>query len=705
MAQQPDPPKEMTRGGYAIHQTVDLGGHIASISGSGPMYSTLVNLQSGPRILSHFLTMRATDKKHFPLFDTLTTTSSGYGWDPNNVSTLRLSKGRLYDFSGMFRRDRQYFDYNLFDNPLIPSGLISNGYTFPQVTSSPHLFNTVRRMTDVTLTVLPLSKVSFRIGYSQNLSQGPSYSSIHEGADALLFQNWRNSTDAWLAGVDWKPFSRTTLTYEEHISHYKGDTSWQLAGTNLRLSNGAAVSLGFDNVTVPSCTGGAILNSSTTPPTANPLCNGFLQYSRSQPTRTLFPTEEFRFQSSDIKKIKLNGRVRYTGANTNLPNYNEYFNGLTSRTALRAAIITGNGRSQRVNVAADFGLSWQLSDKFILSEQYSFDAFRQPAITYMAEVDQQGSSMLVAPGAPLAPAVTSGSTFLGMKTHTNTVTGTWEASDRASVSLSYRYRARRIDRSTLEGPEDSFPLDIHENGGIFAVSLRPKQQWRVNGSLEVSYADKTYTQVSPRALQHYQIRTAYKPRPWATVSASFNDLERRNNVLYVNHLDHSRSATISTSLMPNERYGMDLSYGYVDIFTRTGLCYTATPAPAGATAVPAGTACGSNTLLGTGYYDAPTQYGAIGFVWSPVKKLRSAFGYRVNAVSGSTETLNARQVAGTLQSQFHTPYANLAWTLMPGWSWKADWNYYAYGEGAPVGPTLPRSFHSNIVTIGVHHEF
>jgi hypothetical protein len=88
-----------------------------------------------------------------------------------------------------------------------------------------------------------------------------------------------------------------------------------------------------------------------------------------------------------------------------------------------------------------------------------------------------------------------------------------------------------------------------------------------------------------------------------------------------------------------------------------------------------------------------------------MKKLHSAFGYRINAVSGSAETLNTRQVAGTLQSQFHTPYVNLAWTLMPGWSWKADWNYYAYGEGAPVGPTLPRSFHSNIVTVGVHHEF
>ena len=36
------------------------------------------------------------------------------------------------------------------------------------------MFNTVRRMTDTDLTILPLSKVTFRVGYSQNIFQGPS---------------------------------------------------------------------------------------------------------------------------------------------------------------------------------------------------------------------------------------------------------------------------------------------------------------------------------------------------------------------------------------------------------------------------------------------------------------------------------------------------------------------------------------------------
>src|ERR1700734_3485339 len=56
----PEEKEKMIRG-YITHQSIELGGHIVDQSGSSPMYSTLVNIQTGPRILSQSLTMRATD--------------------------------------------------------------------------------------------------------------------------------------------------------------------------------------------------------------------------------------------------------------------------------------------------------------------------------------------------------------------------------------------------------------------------------------------------------------------------------------------------------------------------------------------------------------------------------------------------------------------------------------------------------------------
>jgi hypothetical protein len=709
-AQDP-PPKETTADGYTIHQSIDLGVRVADTSGSSGMYDTLVNLQTGPRVLGQTLDMHAVPGAYHPLFDDLMESSSGYGGDPYDVTTLRMSKGKVYRFQGLFRRDRQYFDYNLLDNPLVPAGVTSNGYTFPQVTSSPHSFNTVRRMTDIGLTLFPISKVSFRTGYSHNTDEGPSYSSQHNGAEALYLQNWRNSTDTWMGAVDWKPIPKTMLTYEENVTHYKGDTNWGLAGLGLQLANGMPVTLGFDNQVPPTCGDGnpPIVTSSTTPPTANPTCSEYLQYSRFAPTRTLMPTEEFRFQSSSIKNIQMNGDLRYTGGTMNLPVYNEYFNGLDNM-GKRVFNTTGYANGKRIDVSADFGIIWQISERFSLADQFDFVDFREPALANLNEVDFLGTSALLPPGPAQPPSPTFAPTFMGMKTKTNTLTATWEPIERASVSLGYRYQERDITW-VMPLPTDalangtSYIFPIYENAGILGFTLHPTRQWRINAKVEASYDDRAYTQISPRQLYHYHIQSRYKPREWATITGTFNDLERKDNITLVNHQDHIRSLSLAAALMPSPRYGLDLSYGYVDVLSRTTLCFAATPPPTGPGAGAAPADCGTNTNLGTGYYHAPTEYGSFSFMFAPVKTLRANVGYQISSVNGTTEFLNPLEVPGSLQSKYQSPFINVAWTFHPQWTWKGNWNYYGYGEDGAVGPTWPRNFHADIFTLALHYAF
>ena len=352
--------------GYITHQSIELGGHIVDQSGSGAMYDTLVNIQSGPRILNQSLTMRATATSHPIFFDDLSTSSFGYGGDPINVTLLNVSKGRIYDFHGSYRRDRQYFDYDLLANPLIPP----NSNPFVPLLNSPHSYNTVRRITDLNLTLAPLSRVSFRAGYNHNINQGPSYSSVHEGTDALLLQNWRNSTDAYIAGIDWKPDNRSTLSYDQFITYYKGDTNWQLSGLNYSLSNGTPVSLGVNLSSVWGTPCSAPFNSDGT---VNPTCNAFLAYTRSSPTRTLFPTEQIRFQSQAIPNFKFNGRVLYNGTTSNLYNFNEFFNGFTSRGTVRQTIqllvqrVRGASMSTVISASSGRLLRRYLPPKFMTS--------------------------------------------------------------------------------------------------------------------------------------------------------------------------------------------------------------------------------------------------------------------------------------------------------------------------------------------------
>ncbi|HKO13706.1 MAG TPA: hypothetical protein VJV22_17180 [Acidobacteriaceae bacterium] len=705
-------PKGTVKDGYAIHQTIDVGGHIAEHSGSNAVWNTMVNLHTGPRILNQTLDMRALPGSQHFLFDTLFTGSAGYGGDPNNFSTIRMSKGKLYDFNGLFRRDRQYFDYNLFGNPLVRPTTYTNAtgtYAFPVVNDAQHLFNTVRRMTDTTLTLFPLSKVSIRAGYSQNIMEGPTYSSIHQGADALLFQAWRNSTDTWLAGIDWKPWAHTIFTYDEIINHFKGNTTWQLTGFNAQLANGTPVSLGFNAAPAASC----YKTLATNPPTTTGACNGYLQDTRLEPTRTLSPTEEFRFQTSDIPNFIMNGRISYTDANMHLPNYFEHFNGLETRTRDREFTINGNAWAARFNVSADYGFDWTLTDKVHLTEQFDFQNFRQPATNFLEQVSHAGTNLNTAPGPAEEPDITLAGNFLGQKIEQNTVAFEIEASTWADVSLGYRYRSRNLGFIVSTGPE-AYTYNDHESALLIGSALRPTANWKVNGSLEIGYASNAYVQIAPKNFQHYQLRSSWKPKSWATIAGTFNDLERRDNQINVGYRAHNRSFTAAASLAPNVRYGVDLSYGYTDVFSVVQNCYADVGfVPAGATPLAVGVPCGNavNTattttaFYGNSYYNAPTQFGSAGLVYSPVTKLRTGLGYRMSAVSGRTEFLNPRQVPGSLKSEYQTPYASVAYTVAAGWGFSGNWDYYGYGEGGGVAPIAPRNFHGNVVTLGMHYEF
>lgn len=77
-AQNAPAPKETIHDGYAVHLSIHIGGHISDENGSLPMYDTLVNVHSGPRILQQSLEMHAVSgAKHFFLYDTLLATSVG----------------------------------------------------------------------------------------------------------------------------------------------------------------------------------------------------------------------------------------------------------------------------------------------------------------------------------------------------------------------------------------------------------------------------------------------------------------------------------------------------------------------------------------------------------------------------------------------------------------------------------------------------
>ena len=137
---------------------------------------------------------------------------------------------------------------------------------------------------------------------------------------------------------------------------------------------------------------------------------------------------------------------------------------------------------------------------------------------------------------------------------------------------------------------------------------------------------------------------------------------------------------------------------------------------------------------------APTQFGSVAFTYRRLRPSSPTSATAISSVNGSRFYNDPRDVAGSLVSTYQSPFVNVAWTVRPGLTWKAEYNFYGYGEGgpsgaalcsttnptptapatpvacssvpyqtgmniSPAGETAPRNFHANNVTLGLHYEF
>jgi hypothetical protein len=711
-------------GGYLVHQSLEVGGRYTNVSGSEAMWATLVNQTSGGRILSQSLEMHSVDRSKTRFFDTLSTGSTGYGGDPYDVSYFKASKGRAYDFTSSFRRDRNYFDYNLMVNSLLgPTALVPEPSTL-------HLYNTVRRNTDTLLTLFPLSIVSFRAGYNHGTHEGPAFTSVHEGADAQLAQWFRNAEDTYTGGVDVKVAKRTTLSYDQFLVYYKGDSSFQLAGANYQLSNGTPVSLGVDTLSTATCGSGASKTLEVVNGIANPNCNGFIAMSQTAPTRTSFPTEQLRFSSHYWDRVSMNARVLYSGATGSVNHFNETFNGLTSRTFTREEIDTGgfaNGqlaKTKRVNVNGDFGLVAELTKFLAVSETFDYWNFRAPGSNNVVSTVYAGSAAappnLLTPLSSLTPTTTTtlNSAFLNQKIESNTVMAMVTVIPQLKVSGGWRFKNREI---TDEGPDD---LTWHENWAILGAVIQPSRVLRLNlnfdsmGSKNANALtpSNTYTREAPNKSYHIRARATVLPAKWINFAVAVNDYEGKNDDPLVNHKEHSHDFSFATSIMPVEGLSLDFNYAHDDVYSKTDLCYVylasaTTPLPPGATnagtCVPSATnpTATANLFLGNGLYDAPSNFFSGAVYYAPKRYFHFGGGVRLNDTGGAAEQLNPLMVPGALQSNYLTPFVDAELKIASQWAWHGNWTRYDYSEQGAIGLLPPRNTTGDVTTLGVKYAF
>jgi hypothetical protein len=709
-------PDGITRDGYQIHSSVELGYRSTDVTGSGDMYDTLVNLQTGPRILDQTLTMLSVDHQGL-LFDNLYLNSVGWGGDPNNYLRLRADKSKWYNLQGSFRRDQYFSDYDLLANPLNPP---TSTPSVPILTS-PHEFDTTRRMSDIDLMLLPQSVVSFRLGYSHNNMTGPSYSSIHEGTEASLLQDWNTTMNSYSVGADLRIAPRTVLSYDQFLDYYKGDTDYQLNPINealLPTTPVSSVSLGlsFDTANkepcaVPAGQNGLIVNGTLT----NVTCSAYSSYSRDQRIRTSTPTERISLRSDYFRKLEVVGSFSYSSAVSSTP-LDESFSGLITRTNTLAFIGSGTAAANRISDAVDLGATLHLTQHLRLIEKFYFWAYRIPQNGNLNELDYicaaPPCTLLSTPlPTPVATPTSIQSSFNQTWTR-NQAELAWDISKKVGARIGYRYGDRDFNHFN-----DFLPGDLDHFVGLEKTALlgfwaRPTHALRFNFDLEHTNYNAVFVRLSPRKDARYRFQTTYTPGSWATLGGSINIRQESNGDVQTQFVGHNQNYGLTASLAPREHFGLDLAYNFNSVIQNAIICFNDTP-PTGVILPFVANAnnndCAgndtSNNLMANSYYTNHTNFGMATFRFKPAKRVMANVGYSITSVDGNAPQFNLLQPLGTLQYKYQQPVANLSVDIARKWAFNMGWNYYEYGEGSFVGPTAPRYFHANSLTESLRYAF
>jgi hypothetical protein len=687
----------LNSGNYNIQQSIEFGYRWTDFTGNQSVFDTFVNLHQGPRLLGQTLEMRSLNRSG-SLFDNLYLTNFGYGGDPNNFSMLRVSKDKWYGFNATFRRDQNYWDYDLLANPLNPT---ASNPSVP-ILNSPHRMHLIRRMSDFNLLLLPQSRVRFRLGYSRNVSDGPSFSSIHEGTDALLFQDWKTTLNSYHLGVDFRLAPRTNISYDQFFQYFKGDTSYVDQNFMYQLADGTPVDLGliFDTSNSSPCRT-PIAGATTTPPTVNPSCNAYLAYTRSGPMRTKYPTEQVMLQSSSIKNLDIAARFVYNSSDTEAPIYNEFFDGLVTRTGERQDTVTGPASAKRVSVSTDFDATYTITPKFRIVDQFRFWHYRIPGQWVGSELALYASRLNLAPANPETTAEDF-SMFLGQDTKLNTLQLEYDFNKHVGGRLGYRYRHRTITQRDFQEEEDTV---INEHSLLMGLWLRPIEPVRVNYDMELMSADNAFTRISPRQLQRYKLRANYRPEHWVSFGGSLNINESRDNVVDINHKQHSRSYGFNANVAPGDRWSLDMGYDYNNVFSLTNICFAGSfLPPTGSVPCPI-LISGTAALAAISSYDVTSDFVHTDIMFRPVKQVTVNLGYSADTVFGQTLLLNPNATPGPLQHTFHRPYGSVAVDVVKGWTVKGAWGFYDYSEPLYFGdPTGSRSFRGNLFTLSLRYS-
>jgi hypothetical protein len=643
--EQVGPARGENTGNYNITQSFEIGYRWSLVGGDLGEYRSDVNYRNGLRLLGSNFTMNSKDG-HGHYFDSILLNTIGLGNDPYQAATLRIEKNGFYRYDMLWRLNDYY-------NP----GLLVAGGT--------HLMDTIRRMQDHDLTLLPLSPFRFRVGYTRNTQTGPALSTAQEfdtnGSGLPVFSNVRRQWNEYRLGAD-VDFAGFKLTVLRRWSFFKDDTPFSALGI-------AAAGTAADQTVLQT-------------------------FNRSEPIHGRNPGWLGNL-FTNRKHWAINARISYiTGRNNFAQDESATGIGAFGAAANRQIVVSGN--AERPMLAADLNLSLFPTSRLSIVNNTSVSSLRISGPSIYSEVDT---------GFDLGTTINF--RYLGDRLVTNSTDVNYRVTDWIGFFAGYGHTSRLV-RTIEDFSIPSFNLSSnalyetsnHLNTGRIGARIRPVKPLTIALNGEISRANNPLTPVSEGHFHTLGGRVDYRTKKLqlSTFYGRVYNIGAPGSVTTFS--SHSRNYTANASLAPSNWFSLDASYMKLHLNTVTGLQFFA-----GLNRSQLQTAFSS-------FYISNVHGANLGARFAIAKRADLYVGYTITKDTGdgrspvltgvlSTSPPDVASLAGgllasvqTFPLSYQSPLARVSFRISSKVRWNAAWQFYNYSERFHVF-AFNQNFHAN----------
>lgn len=627
-AQSPSPsPSTETDDRYSVQASTEIGGRWLDVNGNENKFRSDLNYRSGLRVFDSSILIKDNGKgSSFKAFDSALIMASGWGADPGGFVRANIERDGVYRFDANVRR---VAFYNFLNNSAIGETLINY-----------HNYDTRRNFGDLDLTILPDNpKIRFRFGGSFNVSNGP-------------FTYTTRASDAFLVNG-----SAAARSYD-----LRAGADGNLLGFNLAFTYGYRSFEDHSGYTLTAPQEGDRINN-----------YDFISMRRSNPIDGRTHYGVLSVQRTFAKKLDFTARILHS-LTTNEFSWNEfasYYN--NSTTVITNDQINIFGDSSRPQTRGDLGITWRITDKFRLSNTFTYDGF-----------NLNGGNLFAQDRITSTTALTRQFNYATTRyrRYTNLIEGDYQFNNRFGINVGYRYTRRDFSLMWIGSniltipptPLNGSPLEEDgeniTNTVIVGTRIKPLKNWSIFADFEKGQADTVFTRAGSADFTNFRVKSMMR---FNRVSANVSYIDKQNEIptdttRAVPRITDISNRTFSATIDWNPIEALNLSggYNYQHLTSRATVTFSGLP----------------DALS---EYFLRDHYFFIDATVKPHKRLTFFGSYRWNkdrSLNGvvvpplSTTTL----LLGAYPIDFKTPELRASVRLSRYLDWNIGYQYYDYSE-------------------------